>query len=269
MAINSTIRFVLCAATLAAPAQSSFQHVASGADAKRAVIDARTQALEATVHNDAAALATALETLESLTSDPAVGAYASYYASWTAWSLSASHMQATDRARAASAIETAVRHARRAVTQMPDSPDFQTMLAYALLSAIVGDPSRLEALGPDLRAARQTALTLGPRNPRAVMLDAGMIFYAPPERGGSHEKGIARWLEAIALLDEEARTTPADDLQPRWGRDFAYGWLSDLYLALTPPDVQKAKAAADKALSIRPDYWYVKAVLLPKLKDAR
>jgi hypothetical protein len=268
MTISSATCFVLCAVALAAPARS-FQSVASGADAKRALIDARTRAYEATVHNDAAALASALQSLEALTSDPAVGVFASYYASWTAWSLSASQVQAKDQTGAASSIETAVRHARRAVAQTPDSPDFQTMLAYALLSAIVQDPSRLEALAPDLRAARQRALTLGPRNPRAVMLDAGMIFYAPPERGGSHEKGIARWLEAIALLDEEAGATPADDLQPRWGRDFAYGWLSDLYLAATPPDLRKAKSAADKALSIRPDYWYVKAVLLPKLKDAR
>jgi hypothetical protein len=97
-----------------------------------------------------------------------------------------------------------------------------------------------------------------------------MIFNIPPDRGGSQEKGIARFVEAVSLFDEEAAaaTSSSDDLQPRWGRDLAHGWLAGMYLRLTPPAVDKARAEIDKALFLRPDFWFVKEVLVPKLKHA-
>jgi hypothetical protein len=143
------------------------------------------------------------------------------------------------------------------------------MLANALIAAAVIDPNQFQARATELAPVRKRALELGPRNPRVVMMDAGMIFNIPPERGGSQERGIARWLEAIALFEAEAATPAADARQPRWGRDLAYGWLSGLYMRLTPPDRVKARAAADKALTMRPDFWWVRNVVLPQLADAR
>src|SRR4029079_2139901 len=95
---------------------------------------------------------------------------------------------------------------------------------------------------------------LGPHNPRAVMMEAGMIFNIPPERGGSQEKGIARFIEALAFFDEEAVDPAADDLEPRWGRDLAHGWLAGMYLRLTPPALDKARAGGTKALFLGPTF---------------
>jgi tetratricopeptide (TPR) repeat protein len=198
-----------------------------------------------------------------------MSAHASYYASWTAWALGAAHFQAGDQAAAKASFETAVRHARRAVSQNRGSAEFHAMLANALIGLAITDRSQFQTLGPELVAARGTSLELAPRNPRVVMLDAGVIFNAPPERGGSREKGIARWLEAIGLFEQEVAARPVDELQPRWGREIAYGALSDLYLRMSPPDGEKARAAAEKALTLRPDFWYVKEIVLPKLKNAR
>ena len=236
---------------------------------RAALADARDLAYNANARNDADGMTRALATFERLSADDATAALPAYYAAWTAWSLAGSHYQAGDMGAARAAVETAVRHARRGLALRPDAVEFQTMAANAMIGLAVIDSTKFQALVPEIAAARKKALELGPRNPRAVMMDAGMIFNIPPERGGSQEKGIARFLEALALFDEEAASPPADDLQPRWGRDLAHGWLAAMYLRLTPPAIDKARAEAEKALSLRPDFWYLKEVVLPKIKDAR
>jgi tetratricopeptide (TPR) repeat protein len=237
--------------------------------ARAALLDARTLAYNANARNDAAGLRRALDTFERLAGDDEAGLLPAYYASWTAWSLAGSHVQAGATDAAKTSVTTAVRYARQIVARQPEAVEFQTMLANAAIGLAVIDSTQFQALVPEIGAARKKALALGPRNPRAVMMDAGMIFNIPPERGGSQEKGIARWIEALALFDEEAAVPPKDDLQPRWGRDLAHGWLAAMYLRLTPPAIDKARAAADKALALRPDFWFVKEVVLPKLQDAR
>jgi hypothetical protein len=46
--------------------------------------------------------------------------------------------------------------------------------------------------GAEAQALRARALDIAPDNPRGLMMDAGLLFNAPPERGGSREKGLAR-----------------------------------------------------------------------------
>lgn len=238
-------------------------------DSTTLLIAARARAYDATARNDAAGLQRALAAFETLAAQDNPGPWPSYYASWSAWNLAASYLQANDPPAAKAALETAVRHARRAVALDAGSAECQNMLANAMIGLAVTDRTQFQTLAAELTGVRAKALELGPRNPRVVMMHAGMIFNIPPENGGDQRKGIARWLEAIALFDEEAATPPGDEREPRWGRDLASGWLSGLYLRLTPPDLAKAREAADRGLLLRPDFWWLRHVVLPKLKDAR
>ena len=94
-----------------------------------------------------------------------------------------------------------------------------------------------------------------------------MIYWAPPEQGGGPEKGIARWDEAARLLDAEAALTAVDPLAPRWGYALYYGWSANMYLRMTPPQKARARRAADAALAVRPDFWYVRERILPQLRE--
>lgn len=83
---------------------------------------------------------------------------------------------------------------------LPDNAELQSQLASSLISIAVVDGKRFAVLLLEVQKLRKRALKLAPANPRVVMMDAGMVFNTPPQYGGSQEKGIERWLEAIRLF---------------------------------------------------------------------
>jgi hypothetical protein len=91
------------------------------------------------------------------------------------------------------------------------------------------------------------------------MLDATLLFYSP--QPGARERGLARWQETLQLAAAEKTD---DSTRPDWGRTLAEGWLANLHLMTTPPDLATARALAGKALRERPDWWWVATQVLPK-----
>ena len=255
-------------ACLLAPSTSAAQSNESHAPSPAArVIAARGAAYDANFHNDRPALTRALGELDALAADPVVGRSALYYASWTEWGIAGSLAQDGQMPAAAAAAERSAVYARRALAGDESDVEAVTMLTNALIAVAVLDRARFPPLTQEIERLRRKALALGPQNPRVVMMHAGMISNIPPEVGGSKEKGVARWLEAIALFEKEAAAPPADALRPAWGRELAYGWLAPLYLGMEPPQPAKARAAAEQALKLRPDFWYVNDQILPKLRE--
>src|SRR5262249_52998337 len=156
------------------------------------------------------------------------GAYTNYYLWWTYWTLVAAQAQANETAGAIESANRALRYARQAAAARPDDPEFQAALANALIAvAVVGRP-QFPAMAQEIAGVRTKALELGPKNPRVVMMDAGMIFNNPPERGGSQERGLARWQEALDLFEAESKATAVDPIAPRWGHALAQGWMATL-----------------------------------------
>ena len=229
------------------------------------LIEARTRAYDANFQNDAGALRKAAADLVALADDQTVGRMALYYASWTEWALAASEVQAGDTAAGVGAGERAAFYARRALERDPNDAEVMTMLVNALIVVAVLDKERFMAAAQEIAPLRKRAIERAPASPRVVMMDAGMIFNNPPDRGGSRKRGLARWLEAIGLFEREAESAPADATRPTWGRALAWGWVTGLYLRLMPPEFEKAREAAMRALALRPDFWFVKTQVVPKL----
>jgi tetratricopeptide (TPR) repeat protein len=232
------------------------------------LLAAKRAAYEANFKNDARGLQVAAEKLDALVTDRDLGAYALYYAGWTRWSLAAAQLQAGEKDGAIASLNSSVEDLKKAVGLLPESAssqsqaEFQSQLASSLISLAVVDGKRLAEVLPEVQKLRKRALELAPGNPRVVMMDAGMIFNTPAQYGGSQEKGLERWLEAIRLFEAERIEDP---VQPDWGRALAYGWLANLYLSMTPPRKGEAKEAAERALALQPDFWYVKTQILPKV----
>jgi hypothetical protein len=235
--------------------------------ARSRLLELRSLAYDANFRNEAAQLRTLSQQLGELSTDPEVGVSALYYAGWTDWALFNSEFEAGRKAEARVAIGSALERLRHLAELTPDDADAQAMLANALIGFAFATPDGFRTVREELTRARRRALELGPTNPRVVLMDAGMMFGTPQAAGGSQEKGIQRWLSAIDLFESEAGQIAPHPLAPRWGRALAYGWLCQLYLATTPPRTADAKKAAATALSLRPDFWYVRERILPRLGD--
>lgn len=231
------------------------------------LIEARNLAYDANYRNDQAGLRSAIEALQPLVDAAEVAPYAHYYLSWTYWALAGSQVQDKDTSGALESGKRAVEHARAGLAARAADPEFHTVLVNALVVVGFLDGSQFKTVMAELSAARKKALELGPDNPRVALMDAGAIFNSPPEAGGSRERGLARWQEALQLFDAEAKTKAADPIAPSWGHALAYGWVSGLYLRMTPPQKENARTAAETALRMRPDFWWVRAQVLPQLRE--
>jgi tetratricopeptide (TPR) repeat protein len=229
------------------------------------LIAARARAYDANFQNDAAGLRAAIAEFETLIDDRTVGRMARYYASWTEWALAMSEMQAGRTPEAIVATERSVAHSRKALEHDGSDPEVLTMLVNGLIAAALMNPPPRQELITEFMDVRRKAVALAPENPRVVIMDAGIIFNAPPDFGGDKDKGLARWKQALELFELEARAATKDPLAPDWGRALAHGWMSQLYLRMTPPQYEHAHEAAKTALTLRPDFWYVKDQVLPRL----
>lgn len=126
------------------------------------------------------------------------------------------------------------------------------------------EPQRSGELIPNVAAMTKKALELAPNNPRIVLTVAQNIFYTPEQYGGSQERGIARYLEAIRLFEKTPNQPPS--VLPSWGHEIAYAWLGSAYLNLKKPNVTKALEAFENALELRPDFAWVKDTMLPQVR---
>ena len=233
--------------------------------ARRELLAAKAEMYDSNFRNDRTGLRTAIDRAQAVGGDDVVRAMALYYAAWGEWALSHSELQAGDMSSAQTTLLRAERSARAGLALRPDDGEFVVMLADVLIWRLVADPKQFAEVAPEVRALRTRALAAQPENPRALIMDAGLIFNTPPERGGDRAKGLALWTRAIALFENEA-ATPSDPLRPDWGLALSYAWVCDLYLAMRPAQVDEARASARKALAMRPDFWYVKEVIVPRLR---
>lgn len=233
-------------------------------EARDAFAATKKLAYDANYRNDQGGLRHAIGRFEQLASDQQLAASALYYAGWTRWVLAASELVAGQNVAARTTLEAAVRDLERALALRPDDADTHALLAWALIATAALDRfARWSEVSDEVAAHRARAVELGPRNPRVKIMDASTTFYTPPRAGGSQERGIAGWLEALRLFEAEQ----IDDLTaPDWGGALAYGWLANLYLSMNPPNVVEASRMANKALEMRPDFWWLRTHVLPKLE---
>lgn len=109
------------------------------------------------------------------------------------------------------------------------------------------------------------AKELGPKNPREPWVEAVIWYNIPAERGGSQEKAIAMYREAASLARAER---VADPLWPDWGEPESLMSLAWCLLNRATPDPAGAKEAADAALRLHPDWFYVREILRPQIEKA-
>jgi tetratricopeptide (TPR) repeat protein len=146
-------------------------------------------------------------------------------------------------------------------------PGFAEAIAVKLglqgLSISVGGPLAGMTLGPRMETDMQRALALAPDNPRVLFSDGMNTFHKPAFVGGSAEKALARFRQAIERFETEQVTDPAG---PDWGRDDAHIWAGQAAMKLE--DYAAARDYFARALELNPSCGWVRHALLPAAERA-
>ena len=185
-----------------------------------------------------------------------------YALGYIEWRMSSLAYMATGPAGMQAPLDRAVSHLRSAVAVKPEHGEAQALLATCAGILANTDRSRLEELIPLMKSGWTAALAHGDDNPRVQLLRAMTEVFVPPQHGGDAARGYERWKRAIALFEQEEKRGSAADYA--WGYAEAWAWLGGAYL--TAGRHGEAQAALERAVDLRPDFWWAARVALPQAR---
>lgn len=142
-------------------------------------------------------------------------------------------------------------------------PETYALLASATGSMIGDSMLRGIRFGARADAAEDRAVALGASNPRVLLLRAVSAWYKPSAFGGGEDKARALLQQALRAFATDAPARPL----PAWGHAEAYAWLGQIEAKAGARDA--ARAAYDRALSLAPEFAWVRYALKPALERAR
>ena len=196
----------------------------------------------------------AREQLVTLTRDQGVVARAHYFVGYTDWRLSALAYVGIGPQAQRTLTERAIESLQRAVAGDPSLLEAQALLATCG-SILVGlDRTRMEVMLPVVTNAWKAAAPGVGQNPRVTLLRAMSQTFAPAPYG-NREEGQRLWQQAIDLFERE-HTDPAV-----WGRAEALAWRGGAYLIANEP--AQGVPWLERAIALRPDFWWAAKVALP------
>ena len=103
-------------------------------------------------------------------------------------------------------------------------------------------------------------------NPRSLWLAGGTQLFAPPPYGGHPAKAEALYMRGLQAARSEALAAgPRESWVPAWGAPELLMSLAYLHTRTPSIDRDVARAYAEGALAMVPDWHYVADVLLPKI----
>jgi hypothetical protein len=239
-------------------------------EAERQLAEAKPRLMSADYRADLADLARLREQVTALADDPAIGYLAHYWAGFASWRLAingASHGMSADDIKA---------HLERAAVDFEASIRLRDDFAdgYAAAASVNGwltgiNKDDAAVMREHLALARSRlarAKELAPANPRVLWVEGGALYFAPAAYGGSQERGMEVWRRAAELGEAAAA---AGALGPDWGQPEALMSLAFGHLNQATPDLAAASEEAHAALRLRPEWSYVRDILLPQIEARR
>lgn len=102
-----------------------------------------------------------------------------------------------------------------------------------------------------------------PDNPRLLFVTAGRVFWSPPTHGGDPRRAITMVEHGLERLSRTAQ--PADSLEPAWGEAELHMLIAFFHANAPSPDRASAERHARRAIALRPEWYYVRSILLPQI----
>jgi hypothetical protein len=165
-----------------------------------------------------------------------------------------------DHERALREFRIALRHDTSDIEAKIGAASAMLNIAYFIREQ---DPARFPLLMREANALLGDVRRADPRNPRFAFVESARLFWLPAEFGGDQRHAIA--LLDSSLLALPSRKEPGDSLGPRWGEAEVHMQLAWLHSNLSPAANELARVHATQALSLQPQWRFVKDVLIPRI----
>jgi hypothetical protein len=277
------LRKALLLLTLAAPLAPGASLPGDDSDSQR-LRDIKLKLMSADYRADLDELARGRELLTTLKDHPTLGYIASYWSAFAGIRLAINGSnRKTSNLEIERNLRAALRDAEEGLRLKEDFADTHVLAGHVASwmaaitlreagamekfkeggTAVLPEETRswIDRTWLHLRRARE----LAPKNPRLPWVEAAIWYNVPPNRGGSQDKAIAMYREALALARAER---VADPLWPDWGEPEALMSLAWCLLNRSSPDPAAARDSAEAALRLHPDWYYVREILRPKIDQA-
>jgi hypothetical protein len=196
---------------------------------------------------------------EALGGSDAHGKLAGYYAALANWRLgllAAQSPAAVKGATAAQLLERCVHELDGVLEAQAEFADGLALRAACAVTPAGGANLHVPFTGPKPHKDIERALSLAPKNPRVLFVDAMSDYLLAPAAGGNKERALAKLRTAVAAFEVE-RAGP--EPLPGWGAAEAYLFLArDL---LDHGDAVGARDALEHALLLAPDYTQARRLM--------
>ena len=229
----------------------------------------KAEVMTADYRADLPELASLRDRAARLSDDPKLGYLADYWSGFASWRIAVNGVSAKmSREEAMSHLEHAAADLESSARKKGDFAD-----AWAAAAAVHGwlgaykhaDQAAMNQEIDTFKRFLNRSLELDPSNPRALWIQAVPFIVMPPERGGNPGRAIELYHK---MFENSAPLRPESPL-PDWGKVEALMSLSSAHLNRPSPDLDAAAEEARSALLLRPDWHYVRDILIPQIEAKR
>lgn len=198
-----------------------------------------------------------------------LAAYREYWRGFALWRSAINGANATPApSDVRSDLEGAIEAFRAAERLAPDwiEPKIGLLFSWTGLAYVPGGVGAAVS-AEEFVAVRSLVRDKAQDNPRALWFFGGALLFAPKDRGGDPARAAETYRRGVAAARSEALAraeTPA--WIPAWGAAENLMSLAYLYSHAEPVDRTLARAYADGALAVAPDWHYVRDILTPLIE---
>ena len=201
---------------------------------------------------------------------PDLAASASYWKGFALWRRTINGFNETPMPPDLRAdLEGAVKSFRGALVRRPDWVEPKIGISGCLMSLLFlarEDAAWRQELVDQFRPLWVETTAQGADNPRMLWLLGGMQFGAPPPWGGDAAKAIATLRKGLEAARREALGSPQGAaVAPDWGAAENLMSLAYVHSRGSAESKAVARAYAEGALAVAPDWHYVRDILLVQI----
>jgi len=157
--------------------------------------------------------------------------------------------------------ETALKNADKLERDKNFSADGKILTAAIYMIKIATSPMSAVMLSPKIHSLLDDAQEIAPSKPYSYVIRGMMKYNTPGIFGGSYEDALKNFNYAAKLFEKDENK---NSINPVWGYAETFVWIGRTQEKLD--DHTAAAFAYRKALSIEPEYGWVKYSLLPELE---